>query len=108
MLGHWTVVRTGVRMSGPLRLNRCAICGARRPEGRWALGLDATLGGDRLAWLCERCEAAPGWARRFVDAVRERYPGAELLATTAYADRLVQAPLVLPRPGISGLEGGRG
>ena len=89
-------------MSGPLQVNRCMTCGRPRPDERWALGLDALLAEDRIGWLCEDCEARPGRAWAFIDAVRGLYPAAVLLSTTAYADRLVQAPLVVPDPDAAG------
>ncbi len=85
-------------MSGPLQVNRCMTCGRPRPDERWALGLDALLEEDRVGWLCADCEARPGRAWAFVDAVRGLYPAAVLLSTTAYADRLVQAAVVVPGP----------
>jgi hypothetical protein len=85
-------------MSGPLLVNRCMSCGRPRPDERWALGLDALLAEDRVGWLCEDCEARPGRAWGFVDAVRRLYPAAVLLSTTAYAGRVVQAAVALPDP----------
>ena len=85
-------------MTGPLRLNRCAICNQPRPDDHWAPGLDAMVAGDQVAWLCDDCEATPGHAWAFVDAVRGLYPEAELLTTAACADVLVRAPLILPSP----------
>jgi len=76
----------------------CIACHRPRPHARWVPGLDALLPGDRLAWLCEDCEALPGQAWAFVDAVRGLAPAAVLLTTTAYADHIVQAPLVVPDP----------
>ena len=89
-------------MSGPLQVNRCMTCGRPRPDERWALGLDALLEEDRVGWLCEGCEARPGRGWAFVDAVRGLYPAAVLLSTTAYAGRLVRAPLVVPDPAATG------
>ena len=83
-------------MSGPLQVNRCMTCGRPRTGEGWALGLEALVEEDRIGWLCEDCEARPGRAWAFIDAVRGLYPAAVLLSTTAYAGRLVQAPLVLP------------
>ncbi len=88
-------------MSGPLRMNRCMTCGRSRSDERWALGLDALVEDDRVGWLCEDCEARPGRAWGFVDAVRGLYPAAVLLSTTAYAGHVVQAPLVLSDPAAS-------
>jgi hypothetical protein len=85
-------------MSGPLRMNRCMTCGRPRSDEHWALGLEALVEEDRVGWLCEDCEARPGRAWAFVDAVRGLYPTAVLLSTTTYADRLVQVPLVVPGP----------
>ena len=85
-------------MTGALRWQRCAVCGRHRPRERWALGLDAVLEGERVAWLCDDCEATPGRAWLFVDIVRDLYPAAELVTTTAYAHAIVQAPLVLAMP----------
>ena len=89
-------------MSGPLQVNRCMTCGRPRPDERWALGLEALLEEDRVGWLCADCEARPGRAWACVDAVRGLYPVALLLSTTAYAGRLVRAPLVLPDPAAAG------
>ena len=77
---------------------RCMSCNRPRPPARWAPGLDAVLPGEAVACLCEDCEALPGQAWVFVDAVRGLAPEAVLLTTTAYADRFVQAPLVVPDP----------
>ena len=84
-------------MSGPLQVNRCMTCGRSRPGEHWALGLEALVEEDRVGWLCEDCEARPGRAWAFVDAVHGLYP-AVLLSTTAYADRLAQAVVVVPGP----------
>jgi len=89
-------------MSGPLQVNRCMTCGRPRSGEHWALGLEALVEEDRVGWLCEDCEARPGRAWAFVDAVRGLYPAALLLSTTAYAGHVVQAPLVLPDPAASG------
>ena len=85
-------------MSGPLRMNRCMTCGRPRSDEHWALGLEALVEEDRVGWLCEDCEARPGRAWAFIDAVRGLYPAAMFSSTTAYAERLVQAPLVVPEP----------
>ena len=82
-------------MTAPLRLTRCMLCGRQRPGDTWALGLEALLGEDRVAWLCEDCEALPGRAWAFVDAVRGLYPEAVIASTTAPAGIVVWAPLVL-------------
>ena len=83
-------------MTGPLRLNRCMLCGRRRPGEEWALGLEALLGEDRVAWLCDDCEALPGRAWEFLDAVRSLYPEATIVSTTAPGGTPVRAPLVAP------------
>ena len=77
---------------------QCVTCHRPRPHARWAPGLDAVLPGEAVAWLCEDCEARPGQAWAFVEAVRGLAPTAVLLTTAAYADYLVQAPLVVPDP----------
>jgi hypothetical protein len=80
---------------------RCMSCNRPRPPARRAPGLDAVVPGAWAAWLCEDCEARPGRAWAFVDVVRTLDPAAVLLTTSAYADRVVQAPLVVPDPGWS-------
>ena len=82
-------------MTGPLRVHRCAICNRPRRGDTWALGLEALLGEDRVAWLCQDCEALPGRAWAFIDAVRGLYPEAVIASTTAPAGVVTWAPLVL-------------
>ena len=89
-------------MTGPLHLKRCLCCNRRRTGETWALGLVALLDEDRVGWLCHACEAQPGRASEFIDVVRARYPGATVVGCTAYPDRLVRAPLVLPDPAPAG------
>ena len=85
-------------MTGSLHLKRCMFCNRRRTGETWALGLEALLDEDRVAWLCDACAAQPGRAWEFVDVVRALYPAATVVSCTAYADRLVRSPLVLPTP----------
>ena len=85
-------------MTGPIRLKRCMFCNRPRTGEGWALGLDALLEEDRVGWLCHECEGLPGRAWEFVDVVRALYPAATVVSCTAYADRLVRSPLVLPAP----------
>ena len=83
-------------MTGQLRFKRCMFCN-RPPAGEtWALGLEALLEEDRVAWLCHEYEGLPGRGWEFVDVVRALYPGAVVVSCTRYADRLVRSPLVLP------------
>ena len=83
-------------MTGQLRLRRCMFCNRPRTGETWALGLEALLDEDRVAFLCHACEALPGRAWEFVDVVRALYPAAVVVSCALYADRLVRAPLVLP------------
>ena len=76
----------------------CISCHRPRPHARWAPGLDAVLPGEAVAWLYKECEALPGQAWAFVDAVRGLAPEAVLLTTTASVEHVVQAPLVVPEP----------
>ena len=85
-------------MTGPIRLKRCMFCNRPRTGETWALGLEALLDEDRVAWLCHACEALPGRGWEFVDVVRALYPAAVVVSCTVYADRLVRSPLVLPTP----------
>ncbi len=89
-------------MTAPLRLKRCMFCNRPRTGETWALGLEALLDEDRVAWLCPECEALPGRGWEFVDVVRALYPAATVVSCTAYADRLVRSPLVLPTPDPAG------
>ena len=82
-------------MTGQLHLKRCMFCNRLRTGETWALGLDALLEEDRVGWLCHECEALPGRAWEFVDAVRGLYPEAVIASTTAPAGIVVWAPLVL-------------
>jgi hypothetical protein len=83
-------------MTGPLHMKRCMFCNRPRTGETWALGLEALLEEDRVGWLCHTCEARPGRGREFVDVVRALYPAAVVVSCTAYAERLVRSPLVLP------------
>ena len=83
-------------MTGPIRLKRCMFCNRPRTGETWALGLEALLEEDRVGWLCHECEAQPGRGWEFIDVVRALYPAATVVSCTAYADRLVRSPLVLP------------
>ncbi len=83
-------------MTAPLRLKRCMFCNRLRTGETWALGLEALLDEDRVAWLCPECETLPGRGWEFVDVVRALYPAATVVSCTAYADRLVRSLLVLP------------
>ncbi len=85
-------------MTGPIRLRRCMFCNRPRTGDTWALGLEALLDEDRVGWLCHACEAQPGRAWEFVDVVRALNPAAMVVSCTAYPDRLVRSPLVLPTP----------
>jgi hypothetical protein len=85
-------------MTGPLHVKRCMFCNRIRTGEHWALGLDALLEEDRVGWLCDECEARPGRGWEFVDVVRALYPAAVVVSCTAYAERLVRSPLVLPGP----------
>ena len=89
-------------MSGPLHLKRCMFCNRLRTGETWALGLEALLEEDRVGWLCHECEAQPGRAWEFIDVVRALYPAAAVVSCTAYPDRLVRSPLVLPAPDPAG------
>src|SRR5919199_1197990 len=89
-------------MTGPLHLKRCMFCNRRRTGDTWALGLEALLDEDRVAWLCHECEALPGRGWEFVDVVHALYPAAAVVSCTAYADRLVRSALVLPTPKLAG------
>ena len=89
-------------MTGPLWLKRCMFCNRLRTGETWALGLEALLEEDRVAWLCDACAAQPGRAWEFVDVVRALYPAATVVSCTAYPDRLVCSPLVLPAAELPG------
>ena len=93
-------VAVGNLFGAPDRGQRPWCMGCNRPcaHERWAPGLLAVRAEERVGWLCEDCEALPGRAWAFVDAVRALEPAAEFLITTVSAGRLVRAPLVVPDP----------
>ena len=85
-------------MTGPIRLKRCMFCNRPRRGDTWALGLEALVEEDRVAFLCHECEALPGRGWEFIDVVRALYPEAVVVSCAAYADRLVRSQLVLSDP----------
>ena len=83
-------------MTTVLATEQCVRCRRRRPQAYWPFGLQAEVAGQGGEWLCEACEAVPGAAWSFIDAIRAIWPDAAFFAAEVYGDVIVRFPLVIP------------